>query len=67
MSPHCNQTNASGGVLQYTLFCQDALNIRPVVAVNFQALIARIGLFGALLPVDKHLEFSAEEDGVLYL
>jgi hypothetical protein len=21
ISPHCNQTNASGGVLQYTLFC----------------------------------------------
>jgi hypothetical protein len=67
MSPHCNQKNANGGVLQYTLFCQDALNIRPVVAVNFQTLIARIGPFGALLPVGKHLEFSAEEDGVLYL
>jgi hypothetical protein len=67
MSPHCNQTNASGEVLQYTLFCQDALNTRPIVAVNFQTLIARIGPAGALFPVGKHLEFTAEEDGVLYL
>ena len=43
------------------------LNIRPVVAVDFQTLIARIGPFGALFPVGKHLEFLAEEDGVLYL
>ena len=43
------------------------MNIRPVVAVDFQTLIARIGPFGALFPVGKHLEFLAEEDGVLYL
>jgi hypothetical protein len=43
------------------------LNIWPVVTVNFQTLIACIGPAGALSPVGKHLEFSAEEDGVLYL
>jgi hypothetical protein len=67
MSPHCNQTNASGEVLQYNLFCQDPLNTRPLAAVNFQTLIGRIGPVGALFPVGKHLEFTPEESGTLYL
>jgi len=67
MSPHCNQTDASGEVLQYNLFCQDPLNTRPLAAVNFQTLIGRIGPTGVLFPVGKNLIFKAAEDGVLYL
>lgn len=67
MSPHCNQTNASGEELQYTLLCQDPLNTRPVVAVNFQTLIGRIGATGPMFPVGKNLQFTAEADGPLYL
>lgn len=67
MSPHCNQTNASGEVLQYNLFCQDPLNTRPLTSVNFQTLIGRIGPVGALFPVGKALEFTADSDGILYL
>jgi len=67
MSPHCNQTNASGEALQYTLLCQDPLNTRPLVAVNFQTLIGRIGPTGELFPIGKETEFTAPKDGVLYL
>lgn len=67
MSPHCNQTDASGEALQYTLLCQDPLNTRPLISVNFQTLIGRIGPTGALFPIGKNLTFTAETDGVLFL
>lgn len=67
MSPHCNQTDAGGTGLQFNLFCQDALNIRPFIPVNFQTLLGRIGAVGQMFAVGKSLEFTAEEDGILYL